>query len=70
MESHVDWERFIDERIRAGSSEILPEAIRLMGHVLVHRLMAEIGDEFEVSRILGLSIDKVRQLLEEPEVET
>ena len=66
MEPHIDWERFIDERIQAGSRDLLRESMRMAGYVLARRLMDKFGDEDQVARNLGLSVDRVRRMLRNP----
>lgn len=55
------WERFIDERIRAGSTDLYEEALELMERTLMTRVLNHCGgNQTQASKLLGITRGSLR----------
>src|SRR5690349_15078096 len=57
----IDWEEFLDERLRAGSRDLYAEALALMERSLVTRVLRHTrGNQFQAAKILGITRGSLR----------
>lgn len=57
----IDWDEFLDERLRAGSRDLYAEALALMERSLVTRVLRHTrGNQLQAAKILGITRGSLR----------
>ncbi len=63
MDPIPEWERFVDDRLKAGSRNLYGEAKAAMSRELVGRVLRCVqGDRARAAEILGVSIERLGEL--------
>jgi two-component system nitrogen regulation response regulator GlnG len=59
--SAVDWEAFLEERLRSGSQDLYAEALALLERLLLTRVLRHTGgNQVQAAKILGITRGSLR----------
>ena len=57
----IDWEEFLDQRLRAGSRDVYAEALAQMEQSLVTRVLRHTGgNQLQAAKVLGITRGSLR----------